>query len=124
MTTYIPPNAKCSNLSEVAGSEEQQCEACFNAESSSVHSGACGDCHGDTGAEMTTDGTGLCIECRKGADLGEESESEDDGDDQSSVHSTCCHECGESFPLEPAVSYEEYMAGKHDMTCESCLEAK
>lgn len=30
----------------------------------------CGDCHGTTGAEMADDGSGLCIECRKGADLG------------------------------------------------------
>ena len=36
--------------------------------------GDCGDCHGATGAEMTTDGTGLCIECRKGADLPKEDE--------------------------------------------------
>jgi hypothetical protein len=40
--------------------------------------GGCGDCHGDTGAEMTTDGSGLCIECRKGADLGEEEAEDDD----------------------------------------------
>ena len=75
---------------------------------------------------MTTDGSGLCIECRKGADLDEKSESEveDDGDDHSSVHSTCCHECGESFPLEPGVSILDYMAGKHEMTCESCLAVK
>ena len=36
--------------------------------------GDCGDCHGGTGAEMTTDGSGLCIECRKSADLPEEEE--------------------------------------------------
>jgi hypothetical protein len=40
------------------------CESC-------LHNtlGGCGDCHGATGAEMTTDGSGLCIACFKNADL-------------------------------------------------------
>ena len=42
-------------------------------ESEECH-GDCGDCHGGTGAEMTTDGSGLCIECRKSADIPEEEE--------------------------------------------------
>jgi hypothetical protein len=50
---------------------EDLCKGCWRS--------TCGDCHGETGAEMADNDSGLCVECYKGADLGsQETAVEDD----------------------------------------------
>jgi hypothetical protein len=46
----------------------------------------------------------------------------EDDDDNKSVHSTCCVECGESFKFDAPVSAEDYHNGNHDQHCPSCEE--
>ena len=96
------------------------------------------------------DGADLCAACRKDADLPADSEEdmaendprlgvpavqensddtddEDDEDDDSSsvgsdssVHTTCCVDCGKSFTLDAPVSRVDYNQNKHEQTCPPC----
>jgi len=51
----------------------------------------------------------------------EEEEEEEEDDDCSSVHSTCCAECGESFKFDVPVSAADYHNNDHDQVCPPCM---
>ena len=51
----------------------------------------------------------------------EEEEEEEEDDDCSSVHSTCCAECGESFKFDVPVPAADYHNNDHDQVCPPCM---
>jgi len=51
----------------------------------------------------------------------EERQVEEEDDDSSSVHSTCCAECGESFKFDVSVPAADYHNNEHDQVCPPCM---